>query len=80
MADDIEQAVRGRSDPELTPEGLLLWQDQMYELRRQSPQVPNLVYKQARTRNERAMNMAAAELATVALQRSEDRGTHGSQR
>jgi hypothetical protein len=80
MADDIEQAVRGQGDRELTPEGLLLWQDQMYELRRQSPQVPNLVYKRARTRNERAMDMAAAELATVALQRSEDNGTQGDQR
>lgn len=70
MADDIEQAIRGRNDRELAPEDILLWQDQMYELRRRSPQVPNLVYRRARDRNEQAMNMAAAELAHVALQRS----------
>jgi len=70
MADDIEKAVRGRSDRELSPEDLLLWQDQTYELRRTSPQVPNLVYKRARDRNEQAMHTAAAELAEMALHRS----------
>ena len=70
MADDIEKAVRGREDRELASEDLLLWQDQMYELRRRSPQVPNLVYKRARARNEQAMKAAAAELAAVAQRRS----------
>lgn len=70
MADGIEKAVRGRSDQELSPQDLLLWQDQTYELRRTSPQVPNLVYKRARDRNEQAMHAAAAELAEVALRRS----------
>lgn len=79
MADDIEQAVRGRSEPELTPESLLIWQDQLYEMRRQSPQVPNLVYRRARERNERAMKVAAAELATVARQRPEEGGTEEGQ-
>jgi hypothetical protein len=59
MADDIEKAIRGRSDRELSPEALLLWQERTYELRRTSPQVPNLVYKRARDRNEHAMNAAA---------------------
>jgi hypothetical protein len=71
MADDIEKAVRGRGDRDLAPEDLLLWQDQTYQLRRSSPQVPNLVYRRARDRNEHAMHLAAAELATVALERSE---------
>ena len=75
MADDIEKAIRGRSDRELSPEDLLLWQEQTYELRRTSPQVPNLVYKRARDRNERAMNSAAAELAIVALRTSGNNGT-----
>ncbi len=70
MADDIEKAIRGREDRELAPENLLLWQDQTYELRRRSPQVPNLVYKRARDRNEHAMKTAAVELAVVALRRS----------
>ena len=72
MADDIEKAIRGRNDREIAPEDLLVWQDQTYELRRSSPQVPNLVYKRARDRNERAMKTAAAELADVALRRSPD--------
>jgi hypothetical protein len=67
MADDIETAIRGRN---LTPDDLLLWQEQTYELRRTSPQVPNLVYKRARRRNEHAMNTVAAELAEIALQKS----------
>jgi hypothetical protein len=75
MADDIERAVRGSGDHQLTPEDLLLWQEQTYELRRTSPQVPNLVYKRARDRNEHAMNTAAAELAEVALRRSGNSGT-----
>lgn len=70
MADDIEKAIRGRDDRELAPENLLLWQDQTYELRRSSPQVPNLVYKRARDRSEHAMRTAAAEVATIALRRS----------
>ena len=75
MADGIEKAVRGRNDRELSPEDLLLWQDQTYELRRTSPQVPNLVYKRARDRNEQAMHTAAAELAEIALRRSGSNGT-----
>ena len=75
MADDIEKAIRGHSDRELSPEDLLLWQEQTYELRRTSPQVPNLVYKRARDRNEHAMNTAAAELAVVALRISGNNGT-----
>jgi hypothetical protein len=67
MADDIEKSIRGLEDRQLAPEDLLLWQDQTYQLRRSAPQVPNLVYKRARERNERAMNIAANELAEVAL-------------
>lgn len=73
-ADDIERYVRGQADRELAPEDLLLWQDQLYELRRRAPQIPNLVYKRARPRNERAMNAAVAELAVAALRRSSQGG------
>jgi hypothetical protein len=75
MADDMEKEIRGSGDQKLAPEDLLLWQEQTYELRRTSPQVPNLVYKRARDRNEHAMNTAAAELAGIALQRSGKSGT-----
>jgi hypothetical protein len=74
MANDIEMAIRGRGDRELSPEDLLVWQDQAYELRRTSPQVPNLVYKRARDRNEHAMNTAAAELMEIVLSKSGSTG------
>jgi hypothetical protein len=74
MADDIERSVRGQAERELAPEDLLLWQDRLYELRRRSPQVPNLVYKRTRDRNEQAMGAAAAELAAVALRRTASGG------
>lgn len=41
----------------------------LYDLRRNAPQVPNLVYKRTRKRNERVMNSAASQLAEVAIQR-----------
>lgn len=75
MADDIENAIRGNGDRKLAAEDLLLWQEQTYELRRTSPQVPNLVYKRARDRNEHAMSTVAAELAEIALRRSGNKGT-----
>jgi hypothetical protein len=67
MADGIERLVRGRGDHPLSGEDLLVWQDQLYHLRRSAPQIPNLVYKRMRTRNEKAMNAAAAELTAAAL-------------
>lgn len=69
MADDIEAAIRGTGGQTLSPEDLLLWQERLYGLRRRSPQVPNLVYRRARRRNEEAMNAAAADLAAVAKRR-----------
>jgi hypothetical protein len=75
MADNIERFVRGQAERQLAPEDLLLWQDQLYELRRKSPQIPNLLYKGTRERNEQAMNKAAAELADAALTRPAGGGT-----
>lgn len=69
MADDIEKSVRGQTERNLAPEDLLLWQSRLYELRRSSPQIPNLVYRRRREQNERAMTAAAAELAAAALGR-----------
>ncbi|GAA1559666.1 hypothetical protein GCM10009789_11280 [Kribbella sancticallisti] len=70
MASDIEAFVRGQSSRQLAAEDLLVWQSQVYDLRRTSPQIPNLVYKGMRDRNERAMNAAATELAEAALRHS----------
>jgi hypothetical protein len=75
MADDIEKVIREHDGKKPSPEDLLLWQDQTYELRRTSPQVPNLVYKRARDRNEHAMNTAATELVAEALRRAGSNGT-----
>lgn len=72
MAGSIEEAVRDQAERDIAPEDLLVWQDQLYDLRRRSPQVPNLVYRRARARNEQAMITAAAELAAVAWHRSAD--------
>lgn len=63
LADAIESQLR-ESGP-ITAQSLLVWQDQMYNLRRESPQVPNLVYKAVRNRNEQAMNQAASQLANA---------------
>ncbi|MEU8329860.1 S-4TM family putative pore-forming effector [Micromonospora sp. NPDC048839] len=75
MAEDIERFVRGQAKRGMAPEDLLLWQDRLYELRRGSPQVPNLVYKRTRARNEQAMKAAAAELADAALRSAHRDGT-----
>jgi hypothetical protein len=72
MAISIEDAVRGQAEYDIAPEDLLVWQNQLYDLRRRSPQVPNLVYRRVRARNEQAMNTAAEELAAVVLHRSAD--------
>lgn len=75
MADDIERFVRGQAQRKLASEDLLIWQNQLFELRRESPQVPNLVYKRLRDRNERAMATAASELTSAALRHSTGGGT-----
>ncbi len=78
MADGIERSVRGQADHELSGEDLLAWQGQLYDLRRNAPQVPDLVYKRTRNRNEQAMVAAASQLTEIALQRQTDNGGAGS--
>lgn len=55
----IEQAAASAIDPA----DLLVWQGEMYELRRSTPQVPNWLYRATRRRNESAMHSAARQLA-----------------
>ena len=69
MADDIERAIRGTSPNPLSDDDLMVWQERLYNLRRSSPLVPNLVYKRARDKNERVMNTAGVELTAAAKQR-----------
>lgn len=46
----------------LTTSQLLVWQERIYELRRTTPLVPDVVYWLQRKRNERAMNSVASQL------------------
>lgn len=69
LAAGIERLIRGQDDHELSGQDLLVWQGQLYNLRREAPQIPTLIYKRTRRRNEQAMNSAAAELSRVAKKR-----------
>ncbi len=66
LANDIERSIRQLKDAPISPEDLLRWQDQLYVLRRDSPQVPSFIYWKTRKVNEVAMHTAATELATAA--------------
>lgn len=70
IADGIERLIREEDKRPVAGQDLLVWQDQLYGLRRKEPQVPNLVYKRTRKKNELAMKAAASELATVAKENS----------
>ena len=61
---DIARTIEARltSSIAINPEQLLVWQDQMYDLRRRTPQVPNVIYRLARSKNEDAMKSAASQL------------------
>ncbi|WP_155981249.1 S-4TM family putative pore-forming effector [Nocardia sp. BMG111209] len=47
----------------LESQDLLVWQERLFDMRRYSPQVPNLIYKFRRKRNEAAMTTAAQLLS-----------------
>jgi SMODS-associating 4TM effector domain len=47
-------------------EELLVWQEDLYALRRATPDVPDFIYDLERERNERAMHAAAKELSDEA--------------
>lgn len=61
LARSIELRLRGAGE---TVDGsdLLVWQERLYDLRRSTPQVPDLIYKIKRAANERAMKSAASQL------------------
>ncbi len=60
-AGEIEDViVRGRATPSASQ--LLVWQERIYELRRTTPLVPDVVYWLHRKKNERAMNTVATQL------------------
>lgn len=67
LAQKVQETLENPSRLHVDSNDLLLWQDQLFTLRRDSPQVPDLVYKAMRASNERAMSEAAAELAATVL-------------
>jgi hypothetical protein len=59
-AQEIEDAIT--SGQPIDPGQLQIWQERIYELRRSTPLVPDVIYWMARKANERAMNKAAGQL------------------
>jgi hypothetical protein len=65
LARSIEQHLKGNKGT-IDGNDLLVWQERLYELRRSTPQVPDLIYKIKRAANERAMKSAASQLGKQA--------------
>lgn len=61
---DLANTIQSRIEDEVPILGqeLLVWQGQIYDLRRTTPQVPDWLYKITRKRNEAAMHAAAKRL------------------
>jgi hypothetical protein len=69
LAQAIENSIKQEDGAAWTAQDLLIWQEQLFALRRDSPQIPSLVYRRTRKNNERDMNAAAGELAAAARTR-----------
>ena len=59
---DIESRI-GNADEPITGENLRVWQESLFELRRDTPTVPDFIYRLQRGNNETAMSSAAAQLS-----------------
>lgn len=61
---DLARAIEARLVPGATPDPqeLLVWQEQLFDLRRGAPEVPDSIYKLRWKTNERAMRSAADQL------------------
>ncbi|MCJ1703462.1 S-4TM family putative pore-forming effector [Rathayibacter sp. VKM Ac-2926] len=59
---EIESRI-GNTDEPITGENLRVWQESLFELRRDAPTVPDLIYKLQRGKNEAAMSSAASQLS-----------------
>ncbi|MCX5369570.1 S-4TM family putative pore-forming effector [Streptomyces sp. NBC_00103] len=57
----IESRMRASGDS-IEGNDLLVWQESLYDLRRSTPLVPDLIYKMKRAVNERVMKTAASQL------------------
>jgi hypothetical protein len=61
LASSIEASLHDPDD-ELSPSDLLVWQEQLFHLRKIAPDVPDFIYKLTRSRNERSMRAVAEQL------------------
>lgn len=61
---DLTRSIesRIRANDSLESSDLLVWQESLYDLRRSTPLVPDLIYKVKRAVNERVMKTAASQL------------------
>ena len=61
---DLARAIEARLVPGATPDPqeLLVWQEQLFDLRRGAPEVPDIIYKLRWKTNERAMRSVADQL------------------
>jgi fatty acid desaturase len=67
LAKAIEARIDDSPSTPITGQKLLVWQNELYELRRSRPQVPNWLYRLRRTKNE----AAAAEVVDQLYRRVE---------
>ncbi|MCF4123037.1 S-4TM family putative pore-forming effector [Antribacter sp. KLBMP9083] len=67
---EIESRIGNKDEP-ITGENLRVWQEALFELRRDTPTVPDFIYKLQRQKNEVAMSAAAAQLSKRARQEGE---------
>lgn len=62
---EIESKIWDR-DEKITSENLRIWQEALFELRRDAPTVPDFIYKLQRRKSEAAMSATAAHLSKQA--------------
>lgn len=62
LSREIESRIGNQEEP-ITGENLRIWQESLFELRRDTPAVPDFIYKLQRRKNEAAMSAAAAQLS-----------------
>lgn len=64
LAASIEAVIKSPTATVKLADKIPLWQDQLFTLRRDAPQIPNLLYKKTRTANEATMNQVAKQMAS----------------
>jgi hypothetical protein len=67
---EIESRI-GSNDEPIASEHLRVWQESLFELRRDTPTVPDIIYKLQRRKNEAAMSAAATQLSKRARSENE---------